>query len=344
MNYQPKPLFLERISKLLKDKQDISDFLDYLKTKPPKSIRVNTLKISPTELIKKLPKSWKLNQPYKNHPEIVIIKNQLKPGELGNSINHLIGNYYIQEISSMMSIIALFQQNNLSNSSRTKRAQEKSKLNDLTITNTSNDTFLDLCAAPGSKTTQAAQLMENKGLIIANDELKGRTPILSLNIKRLGITNTIVTRENGIKLCEKIEKLNIHPTKILLDPSCSGEGTIRTCPENLLEWSESNIKQLTKTQKKLASAAINLLPKNGELLYSTCTHAPEENELIIQHLLDNFKDKIKIEKIDLPLITRPGITEWQDKKLAPQLKNCIRIYQHDNNTEGFFLCKIKKLK
>jgi len=318
MDYQPKPLFLERISKLLKNKSDLDNFLTSLKTKPLKSIRVNTLKITPDQLIKKLPSHWQIKQPFPNHPEIIIINNQLKPGELGNSINHLIGNYYIQEISSMMSIIALQP--------------------------SADDTYLDLCAAPGSKTTQAAQSMQNKGLIIANDELKGRTPILSLNIERLGITNTIITRDNGVRLCEKLKKINFQSTKILLDPSCSGEGTIRTCPENLLEWSESNIKQLTKIQKRLASSALNLLKPGGELLYSTCTYSPEENELIIQYLLDNFKNQIKIQPVKLPIKTRQGIIEWQDKKLNPQLKNCIRIYQQDNNTEGFFLCKIKKLK
>ena len=80
---------------------------------------------------------------------------------------------------------------------------------------------------------------------------------------------------------------------------------------------------------------------NGEMIYSTCTHAPEENEEVVQYLLDNYN--IKIIETQLPIKSRPGITSWKGKKLSEQLIKCHRIYPHDNNMEGFFLCKIKKL-
>jgi len=86
---------------------------------------------------------------------------------------------------------------------------------------------------------------------------------------------------------------------------------------------------------------MQLLKQNGELVYSTCTYAPEENELVIQHLLDNFN--IKIQEINLPIKTRPGLTSWNNKKLSPELKKAVRIYHHDNNLEGFFICKLRKL-
>jgi 16S rRNA C967 or C1407 C5-methylase (RsmB/RsmF family) len=98
---------------------------------------------------------------------------------------------------------------------------------------------------------------------------------------------------------------------------------------------------LSKIQRQLASSALELLKPEGEMIYSTCTHSPEENEEIIQYLLENYD--IEVLPINLPIKFRPGIQEWNGKKLNPQIKNAARIYHHDNDMEGFFLCKIKKL-
>ncbi len=314
-NYEPKPLFLERIKKLLDNEQDLNKFLEVSKTTPKKSIRVNTLKITPDELKKRLEeKKWKITQ-IESHPEIMQIQSILEPGEIGKTQEHLLGYYYVQEITSMMPILAL---------------------NPMP-----GEIILDMCAAPGSKTTQSAALMENKGAIIANDISIPRIIILSANLERCGVTNTIITRHDGMGLFGKLKKLNFKFDKILLDAPCSGEGNIRTSPRTYLEWSENLILNLSKRQKMLAEAAVKLLKENGEMIYSTCTYSPEENEIVIQHLLDNFN--IKIEPIKLPIKTRQGITEWKGKKLSPEIKNCARIYHHDNDLEGFFLCKIKKL-
>jgi len=318
MKYQPKPAFIERITKLLKDKQDVEKFFKIAETRARKSIRCNTLKISPDELIKRLEaKKWKIKQPFSDYPEIIIIQSQLEPGEIGKTKEHVLGYYYVQEITSMMPILAL-------------------KPN-------SEDILLDLCAAPGSKTSQAAALMENKGTIIANDISMSRISILSTNLERTGVTNTLITRHEGLNLISKLKKLGMQFDKILVDAPCSGEGNIRNSPRTLLEWSENLPSRLSNTQKRLAHFAFQLLKPEGEMIYSTCTYAPEENEQVIQYLLDNNKN-IKIEQIDLPLKTRPGITKWKNKKLSNELKKAVRIYHHDNDMEGFFLCKIKKTK
>ena len=101
------------------------------------------------------------------------------------------------------------------------------------------------------------------------------------------------------------------------------------------------LERFGKKQKKLASSALELLKVGGEMIYSTCTHAPEENEEVIQHLIDNYD--IEIQGVKLPIKTREGILEWRGKKFDKNMINCKRIYHHDNNMEGFFLCKIKKL-
>lgn len=315
-NYTPKPLFVERMKLLLKDEEDVRRFFETAKTTGKKSIRANTLKISPEKLKKRLENyGWKINQ-LKDYPEIMQIQSELEPGELGKTKEHILGYYYVQEITSMIPIIALSPM--------------------------PNELLLDLCAAPGSKTTQAAALMKNQGTIIANDLNIGRIAILSANLERFGVTNAIITRHEGIELCNKLKKLNIKFDKILVDAPCSGEGNIRCSPRTYLEWSEGLLNRLSAKQKKLALNAFELLKENGEMVYSTCTHSPEENELVIQYLLDN-NPNINIEKINLPIKTREGITEWKSKVLSQELKKCIRIYHQDNDMEGFFLCKIKKI-
>jgi 16S rRNA C967 or C1407 C5-methylase (RsmB/RsmF family) len=185
--------------------------------------------------------------------------------------------------------------------------------------------------------------MNNSGTIIANDLNIGRISILSANLERLGITNTIITRHDGLDLCAKLKKskTRIKFDKILVDAPCSGEGNIRCSPRIYLEWSEPLLRNLGNKQKKLASTALELLKVNGEMIYSTCTHAPKENEEVVQYLLDNYD--IEIEEINLPIKTRPGIEKWKDKTFSKEVKKAARIYHHDNDMEGFFLCKIKKL-
>src|SRR3989344_9158162 len=131
MKYAPKPLFLERMHELLANEKDYEAYLESLKTSSLRTIRCNTLKISPHELKLRLEsKGWKISQPFKTHPEIIIINSELQPGELGRSLEHQLGYYYAQELASMLPVIALNPK--------------------------SNEIILDLCASPGSKTTQIA--------------------------------------------------------------------------------------------------------------------------------------------------------------------------------------------
>jgi NOL1/NOP2/sun family putative RNA methylase len=315
-NYEPKPLFIERMKLLLR--KDFENYLEKIQEQPLKSIRVNTLKISTKELKKKLEdKDWKIKQPFKENPEIMIIESELQPGELGRSLEHLLGYYYVQEISSMMPVLVLNPK--------------------------PNETILDLCASPGSKTTQIAAKMKNTGTLIANDFKLGRIKILSSNLERCGVMNTIITKSLGEWLCKKMKNENFQIDKILVDTSCSGEGTIKSTPKTLQMWNIKGIFSFSKIQKNLLEKAVELLKPNGEIVYSTCTHAPEENEEVIDFILKKF-DNIKIEKISLPLKTRKGIIKWQEKEYLKDVENSLRIYPQDNDTEGFFIAKLRKVK
>ena len=313
--FPPKERFVERMEALL-GKEGAAEFFEISYTKCPSSIRCNTLKMEPAELLRRLKGyGWDVWQPMRDFPEIMIVDG-LKPGELGKTKEHLLGYYYVQEISSMLPMLALKPE--------------------------AGDHVLDLCASPGSKTTQAAAMMNNEGFILANEISMGRIGILNSNLERCGVMNTIVTRKEGFALCERLsKKSNVRFDKILVDAPCSGEGTLRKSPKTFLMWNENMIKKIAKTQRKLAAAALSLLKVGGVMIYSTCTLAPEENEMIVNFLLRNFD--VEIEKLSLPLKFREGVCEWEGEKLDENVKKCLRLYPQDNNSDGFFVARIRKV-
>jgi len=314
--FPPKEKFVERMEKLL-GKEGAKEFFEISYTQTPNSIRCNTLKISVEELKKRLEGyEWKIKQPMKGFPEVMVVENSLNPGELGKTKEHLLGYYYVQEISSMLPMLVL---------------QPKS-----------GEIVLDLCASPGSKTTQAAAMMENRGTIFANEVSMGRVSILNSNLERCGVTNVVVSRKEGVSFCNALlKKSNLRFDKILVDAPCSGEGTLRKSPKTFLMWNENMIKKIAGTQKRLAESALKLLKVGGEMIYSTCTLAPEENEEIVDYLVKNHD--ISVESINLPLKFREGVCSWGGKEYSNELKKCLRLYPQDNDTDGFFVAKIKKV-
>ncbi len=312
MRPEMKPLFQERIQKLLPNKEDFEKFEKIVHTPPRNFIRCNTLKNSPEELLKRLQTKWKVIQPFPEHPEIMFVEQDLGPGELGNALEHILGYYYIQEISSMLSVLALNPQ--------------------------PEELVLDLCASPGSKTTQIAAKMQNKGTLIANDLKMDRIAILAANMERCGVSNGIITRGDAIAICSRFSKAGIKFDKILLDAPCSGEGTLRSSPKTFLMWNVKVVKKLSRQQKKLLAFALKCLKVGGTLVYSTCTHAPEENESVVDFALKNFP--VKLETLSLPLKCRPGVTSWDDESFNPEVQKVCRIYPQDNDSEGFFVSKL----
>ncbi len=203
------------------------------------------------------------------------------------------------------------------------------------------DTVLDMTAAPGSKTTQIAALMENKGQIIANDVDKIRVERLKYNIDIQGATIVKVTCQDGTKLGDK------HPEtfdKILLDAPCSGEGLfLAKDSRTYRQWSTRTVKRSAALQRRLMTSAIKSLKPGGSLVYSTCTLSPEENELIIEDTLSQFKDILQIQNINIKVPDlQYGITKYRDLTLHPDIKKTRRVLPSEL-MEGFFICKLKKL-
>ncbi|MBU0470620.1 MAG: RsmB/NOP family class I SAM-dependent RNA methyltransferase [Nanoarchaeota archaeon] len=302
-----KKAFIERYSELT----DWEEFKKYSFSFLRRSIRINTLLGTVNEVKKSIEaKGWELT-PIPWCKEGFWISNPERR-DVGNLLEHHLGKIYVQEAASMIPPLVL---------------QPKP-----------GDLVLDMAASPGSKTTQMAALMQNKGLLVANDYKGQRLQSLGINLQRSGLTNSVITlmRGQGIKEMEF--------DKILLDAPCSGTGTIRKSLKTIRIWNPGTITKLAKEQKELITVAFNNLKKGGEMVYSTCSVEPEENEGVVSFLLDKFEDA-EVVKVKLPglKISKP-VMEFKGEKYNPAVKDVIRIWPQDNDTEGFFVCKIRKLQ
>jgi NOL1/NOP2/sun family putative RNA methylase len=303
-----KEKFVERYSKLTDWEEFKKSSLSFLK----RSIRVNTLKIQVRELKERLEKSWNLEPiPWcKEGFWIEHIKKERR--DIGNLIEHSLGYFYTQEAASMIPPIVL---------------EPKP-----------SEIVLDIAASPGSKTTQIAQYMQNKGILIANDYTYERMKPLSINLQRCGVTNAVITLMEG----QWFKKTGIEFDKILVDAPCSGTGTIRKSLKTIGIWNPDMVRRLSITQKQLIETGFNLLKENGIMVYSTCSLEPEEDEGVVDFLLKKYENA-KLEEIKLNITRSPPIPEFENKSYSDEIKKCLRIWPQDNDTEGFFVAKIKKI-
>tara|TARA_Y100000294_G_C8554597_1_gene336689 strand:- start:46 stop:1011 length:966 start_codon:yes stop_codon:yes gene_type:complete len=307
-----KEKFIERYSKLTEWEEFKKISLSFLR----RSIRVNTLKIPINELKKRLEKNWNLTQvPWCKEGFWIEHKGigDEHRRDIGNLIEHSLGYFYTQEAASMIPPLVL---------------EPKE-----------NEIVLDIAASPGSKTTQIAQYMNNKGILVANDYTILRMKPLSLNLQRCGVTNCIIT----LMLGQWFRKSNIEFDKILVDAPCSGTGTIRKSLKTLRIWNPNMIKRLSITQKQLLETAFKILKPGGTLVYSTCSLEPEENEGVVDFLLSKYKSA-SLEEIKLKNLKKSEpILEFEKNNYNSDIKKCLRIWPQDNDSEGFFVAKLKKL-
>jgi len=240
--------------------------------------------------------------------------------DIGNLIEHHLGYLYVQEAASMIPPVVLDPK--------------------------PNETVLDMCAAPGSKTTQIAMYMKDSGILVANDVSGSRLKALGMNLQRCGIRNSVISMMQEYKfkrLCESHPEFRFD--KILVDAPCSGTGTIRKSLKTILMWNPLGITKLSKIQKNLIEIAFNMLKTDGVMVYSTCTIEPEENEAVVSYLLEKYPNA-KLEYIDdkkLGIKRTPAITQFDELKINPEVTKCLRIHPYDNDTEGFFVAKIRRV-
>lgn len=199
------------------------------------------------------------------------------------------------------------------------------------------DRVLDMCAAPGGKSTQAAAKLKGDGIIVSNDISSSRCAALVKNIELFGVPNSIISNETPEKLAEKLPGFF---TKIIIDAPCSGEGMFRKTPAAIKSWDVGRSESFASLQKEILKNAAVLLSEGGIMSYSTCTFAPEENEAIIQYFLDNNPDfsLLDFDKSSGFVCGRPDWTENGNS----ELEKCGRLFPHRVNGEGHFIALLKK--
>jgi len=295
--------FLTKMKSLLADEYDA--FLKSYTREQSYGLRLNTLKLTVEDFfainpftLTRIP--WMETGYYYDHQE--------RPGK---HPFHAAGLYYIQEPSAMAVVECM----------QPKRGEK----------------ILDLAAAPGGKTTQIAQHMAHEGLLVANDIHPKRAKILSENVERMGIRNTVVLNERPSKL------VNHFPAffdRILVDAPCSGEGMFRKNMTSRHEWSLTNVEQCAIRQTQILSEASQMLAPHGQLVYSTCTFSPEENEQIINDFLLKHP-AFTIEKVDVFSMFSGGRKDWVVDPVDG-IEHTIRIWPHKVNGEGHFIAVLRK--
>ena len=188
---------------------------------------------------------------------------------------------------------------------------------------------LDLCAAPGGKSTQLARAMDGRGILVCNEISPKRAKILSGNIERLGIANALVLNETPERLAERLPGWF---DRVLVDAPCSGEGMFRKEEAALTDWSEATVAVCAARQRGILEAAARLLRPGGRLVYSTCTFAPEENELVIEAFLQEHPE-FRPETVEAPWFA-PGLTD------TPGM---YRLWPHRLRGEGQFAAVLRRM-
>lgn len=285
-------------------------YLNFVQENPSVYVRVNTLKTSRESLVKKLSERYGIKT---DHFDVLpdTLKFNEQEEDLGKTLEIALGYYYIQGFSSM--------------------------LPPLVLNPTSNEKVLDLCSAPGSKTTQIAELMSNKGTFIVNDIQLDRIKALVYNLDRLNIANIGVIHSKGEILSKYFQN---YFDKILVDAPCSSLGIMQKRTKVNKIWTIEKVNRLHDLQVRLLVSAIKMLKIGGEIVYSTCTLAPEENELVIDKILRKYP--VDILKFDLPVKHRNAFTNYKGEELHPDLKFGVRILPWEADSDGFFMIKLCK--
>ena len=219
------------------------------------------------------------------------------------------GAYYVQEASSMFLEEALKQTVDLSQPIK----------------------ILDLCAAPGGKSTLIQSVINNESLLVSNEVIKTRVNILSENITKWGAANVIVTNNDA----KDFQRLPNYFDVIVVDAPCSGSGLFRKDREAISEWSEQNVHLCSQRQQRILADVLPALKEDGVLIYSTCSYSEEEDEQIADWLVEEFK----VQSLKFKVEEEWGIVETQSSK---QNASGYRFYPDKVKGEGFFIAVFKK--
>lgn len=295
--------FLERMERLLDTEYE--DFLRSYEQERYYGLRFNPLKASAEEFEKKVPFSL---EPVSWAREGYYYQAQEQPGR---HILHEAGVYYIQEPSAMAVVEILDPQ--------------------------PGEYILDLCAAPGGKTTQIAGRMAGEGLLVSNEIIPNRAKILSRNVERMGIRNCIVCNETPERMADFFP---LFFDRIVVDAPCSGEGMFRKDETAVAEWSEAHVSMCADRQYGIMTEAARMLKPGGVLVYSTCTFAPEEDEGVVSRFVRE-NEEFFIEDVLHDSAFVQGRREWVEEP-ADGIEHTMRLMPHRLKGEGHYIARLRR--
>ncbi len=276
------------------------------------TVRVNTLKVSKAQIISTLAEGGVDFEEVAWCPRALLLKNTSQK-DLEKTGFFQKGFLYAQGLSSMLVALTLNPQ--------------------------PGDNVLDACAAPGSKATHMASLMQNEGRILAVDVVKDRYYRLRAVISLMGASCVVPKLTDARRLRLPDGGFD----KILVDAPCSSEGRFKVKEEkSFAYWSPRKIKEMAQKQKGLLLSAARLLKAGGVLVYSTCTFASEENEDVINWLLKKTNGALALEEVShLGIQTYPPLLTWGKKNFNQDVSKCCRVLPTET-MEGFFIAKLRK--
>ena len=279
-------------------------FLDACRRPLPTVARANTLRIPPEEL------RWRFAERGITASQLPWESTLLEVDRpVGNTIEHWLGLLYVQEAAQTLPVIALDPQ--------------------------PGEAVLDLCAAPGGKSTHISARMAGDGPLVLNEPSGRRQQALLANVNRLGVLNATITAYRGENF-----PLRARFDRILVDAPCSAEGTLRKEPSLGSGASKGTIARLARLQKRLIVRAFDLLRPGGVLVYSTCTFAPEENESVVAELLR--ARPARLAPLFLPCEIAPGLLSWEEEAYPTEMHGCARVYPHQLDSGGGFVARLER--
>jgi NOL1/NOP2/sun family putative RNA methylase len=297
-------MFFDRYREII---PDFERFLEVASRPEPTTIRVRSGRIDPDALAERLARKGFVLSPVSDQPGFFRIDRAPKPIAL--TLEHWLGLFYVQRASTGMAAPALAP--------------------------TPGERVLDMCAAPGGKTTHLADLMEDRGPLVAVDSNPGRMRALAGNVYRTGHINVLMVTADGRELPD-----GALFDRVLVDAPCSAEGTVRQGRGRVRPRSEGYETYVTALQEGLLRRAIELTRPGGTILYSTCTFTPEENEAVVDAVLAEMP--VEVLPLNLPVPSSPGLTKFEELRFDGQLANAARIYPHHLDSGGLFLALLRR--